>query len=88
MIDFLKHQSVLKDFSKEVIILKNYPRTFIWKLLLENPTKYYKLWINTYPEINCQYIHTKGVPFSLKLIFLLTLLRIYPYIHKIIKALK
>ena len=88
VIDFLKHQSVLKDFSKEVIILKNYPRTFIWKLLLENPTKYYKLWINTYPEINCQYIHTKGVPFSLKLIFLLTLLRIYPYIHKIIKALK
>lgn len=85
VIEFLKKESLINIFSNEVIILKYYPRIFIWKLMQQAPASYYKLWLNTYPEINSRYIFTKGIPFSLKIIFLLTIFKIYPIIWKILK---
>lgn len=82
-----KHHMTIK-YKNEIVRMKYTPRVFLWQLVLEKPNQYVPIWRNIYPEINRQYLFTKGVPFSLKLIFLLTLLRIYPYIHKIIKALK
>lgn len=85
VLNFLEEKGLSRRFSNEIVILKNYPRIFIWKLLLEKPKKYHKLWFNTYPEINKKYIKTKGIPFVLKAIFLLTLIGIYPYIYSFIK---
>lgn len=88
VLQFLHNNSLIHQFSNDIVILKNYSRIFIWKLLLKNPSLYYRLWINTYPEINCKYLFTKGVPFKLKLIFFLTLVRIYPILHNILKQKK
>ena len=79
-----KHRMTMK-YKNEIVRMKYTPRVFLWQFVLEKPHQYISIWKNIYPEINCQYLFTKGVPFSLKLIFLLTLLRIYPYIHKILK---
>lgn len=82
---FLEEHQLTMKYKNEIVRMKYTSRVFLWKFVLEKPHQYISIWENIYPEINCQYLFTKGVPFSLKLIFLLTLLRIYPYIHKILK---
>lgn len=82
-----KHQMTTK-YKNEIVRIKYTPRVFLWQFVLEKPNQYISIWKNIYPEINWQYLFTKGVPFPLKLIFSLTLLRIYPCIYRILKALK
>ncbi len=85
VLDFLKEKGLDKGYKNEIVKLKYTPRVFLWSLVLEIPSQYIPIWKNIYPEINRQYFFTKGVPFSLKLIFFLTLIRIYPFIHRVLK---
>ena len=82
-IDFLKAKGCIEQYTNELVKLKNSARVFLWHLLMSNPKKYYKLWLSVYPEINWKYPFTKGINIRLRVIFLLTTLRIYPFIYKL-----
>lgn len=84
---FLKQEQADKRYKNVLIQSKANVRGFLMPQLQKN-NKYYKLWYNTFPELNRQYLFAKGPSISIKVIFLLTLLRIYPYMHQILKALK
>lgn len=84
---FLKQQQHDKQYKNELIQSKANVRGFLMPQL-QKSNKHYKLWYNTFPELNRQYLFAQGPSISIKVIFLLTLLRIYPYMHKILKALK
>lgn len=73
-IRFLKKNNVLDKYKDDVIIWKYCARHNIQHLL--NEKKYFKLWKNTYPEINKEYFGCKYVSLKGKLKFLLMLLRI------------
>lgn len=85
LLSFLERYRITSEYKNEIVRLKYTPRVFLWPFVMEKPNQYISIWEKIYPEINRQYLFTKGIPFSLKLIFMLTLLRIYPYIHKILK---
>ena len=72
-----------KEYRNELVVLKNSARVFLWPLLMDQPSKYYKKWKNVYPEINWQYLFISSIDPILRIIFFLTLLHIYPYIYKI-----
>lgn len=84
---FLRIQQADKQYKNELIQSKANVRGFLMPQL-QKSNKHYKLWYNTFPELNRQYLFAHGPSISIKVIFLLTLLRIYPYMHKILKALK
>ena len=84
---FLKQQQADKQYKNELIQSKANVRGFLMPQL-QKSNKHYKLWYNTFPELNRQYLFAKGPSFSIKVVFFLTLIKIYPYIHKILKALK
>ena len=85
LLSFLKSHHILTEYKNEIVRLKYTPRVFLWPYVLKKPNQYIPIWKNIYPEINYQYIFTKGISVSLKLIFLLTLIRIYPFIYKILR---
>ena len=85
VLEFLNKQDLISVYKMEIVKLKNTARYLIWPLLLEKPKEYLPIWRNIYPELNKKYLFTKGIPFSLKMVFLLTLVGIYPLIHKILK---
>ena len=84
---FLKQQQADKQYKNELIESKANVICFLMPHL-QKSNKHYKLWYNTFPELNRQYLFAKGPSFSIKVVFFLTLIKIYPYIHKILKALK
>lgn len=88
VIQFLQDNLATYQYSNEIIILKQYARSFIWRLLLQDPASYYKLWMNTYPEVNYKYLLTKGVPIRSKIIFFLTLIKISPILYRLLKKYK
>ncbi len=81
---FLKQQQADKQYKNELIQSKANVRGFLMPQL-QKSNKHYKLWYNTFPELNRQYLFAKGPSFSIKVVFFLTLIKIYPYIHKILK---
>lgn len=81
---FLKKQQTDKQYKNELIQSKANVRGFLMPQL-QKSNKHYKLWYNTFPELNRQYLFAKGPSFSIKVVFFLTLIKIYPYIHKILK---
>lgn len=81
---FLKQQQADKQYKNELIQSKANVRGFLMPQL-QKSNKHYKLWYNTFPELNRQYLFAKGPSFSIKVVFFLTLIKIYPYIHKIFK---
>lgn len=84
IIAYLNEESLENKYSKELVVLKNSARVFLWPLLMSNPHKYISLWRSIYPEINIRYPFTKGIDVRLRGIFFLTWLGIYPYMHKLI----
>ena len=84
VLSFLKANHQETFFPDEIVMLKQYPRIFIWKLLLDEPRKYYQLWHDTYPEINWRYPFVKGISLNLRIVFFLMLIRVYPFIYKLI----
>lgn len=85
LLSFLEKHNLTREYKNEIIRLKYTPRVFLWPYILKKPNQYIPIWKNIYPEINYQYLFTKKIPFTLKSIFLLTLLKIYPYIYRILK---
>lgn len=85
LMSFLQIHNLVNEYKNEIVRLKYTPRVFLWPFVLEKPDQYINIWKNIYPEINRKYLFTKGIPASLKLIFLLTQMRIYPLIHNILK---
>ena len=72
-IRFLKRHNALLRHKTDVIKWKKYTRDNLLPLL--GRYKYYKIWFNTYPEINYQYLFCSGIKFKEKLLFILYLLR-------------
>lgn len=82
---FLSGKKLLSKYATEVIVLKNSARVFLWPILMRHFRQNYRAWANVYPEINWQYPLKRGIDINLRIIFFLTLIGIYPLIHKIIK---
>ena len=82
---FLKEQRADKRYENELIQSKANVRGFLMPQL-QKSNKYYKLWYNTFPELNRQYLFAKGPSLAIKIVFFLTLIKIYPFIHKILRS--
>lgn len=76
LIKFLQQEKLISQYSSELKILKFQIKGFLLPLLKKN-LKYWKEWKQTYPEINITILFDKKISFGLRMVHLLTLLRIY-----------
>ena len=83
MLKYLNKCKLDKKYSKEIVVLKNSARVFLWPLFMKQPKKYYRKWLSVYPEINFKYPFTSGISLTLRLIFGLSVIGVYPFIYKI-----
>lgn len=74
-LEFLNQQGSIDSFPASVIIWKLSARNNILPLI--GKKDYYKMWINTYPEINKQVFVNSEISFRVKVAFLLQMLRLY-----------
>lgn len=79
---FAKDMGVYKTYANEFLSLKANTRGFLMPLMRHN-NKHYKKWINTFPELNWYYLFAKDTPLTLKLVFVLTEMGVYPAITKL-----
>lgn len=79
---FLKKNNVDKKYRNELILSKANVRGFLMPQFKKN-NKFYNLWSKTFPELNWQYFFSHGPSCSLKIVFFLTLLGIYPTVYKL-----
>ena len=86
--NFLRENKLEYKYRHEIVVLKNSARVFVWPLYMREPQKYRKLWRSIYPEINNTYPFTSGIRRSLRIIFFLANIGIYPYILRIIHRIK
>lgn len=86
--NFLRENKLEYKYRHEIVVLKNSARVFVWSLYMRKPQKYRKLWRSIYPEINNTYPFTSGIRRSLRIIFFLANIGIYPYILRIIHRIK
>ena len=84
ILKYLNKCKLDKKYSKEIVVLKNSARVFLWPLFMKQPKKYYRKWLSVYPEINSKYPFTLGISLTLRLIFGLSVIGVYPFIYKII----
>lgn len=82
IMDFLRSKNEYDKYRASILHLKHQVRGFLYPLLKEN-MKYYNQWYNTYPELNIQYVLAKKEPLSLKILFIVVLLRMYPILNRI-----
>lgn len=82
----LQKYKLYNRYKKELMQMKLKAREFMWPLVLKEPSKYIPIWASTFPELNWQYPLNQSAPFTLRLIFLFTLLRIYPYWYRCFRA--
>lgn len=80
-IEFLENRGVINDYKTAVIDWKLLTRNNLLPLIGRN--KYYKLWLNTYPEINKQIFTDDGFSLKAKFAFLFQIFRIYNLKKKI-----
>lgn len=76
LIKFLGQENILNQYSSELKLLKFQVKGFLLPLL-KRDLKYWKEWKQTYPEINISILFNKKISFGLRMVHLLTLLRIY-----------
>lgn len=76
LIKFLGQEKRLNQYSSELKLLKFQVKGFLLPLLKKD-LKYWKEWKQTYPEINISILFNKKISFGLRMVHLLTLLRIY-----------
>lgn len=81
---FLKDQQADKLYKNELIQSKANVRGFLMPQM-QKSNKYYKLWHKTFIELNWQYFFASGPSRSIKIVFFLTLIRVYPFIHRVLK---
>ena len=83
ILKYLNKCKLDKKYSKEIVVLKNSARVYLWSLFMKHPKKYYKKWLSVYPEINFKYPFTSGISLTLRAIFGLSVIGVYPFIYKI-----
>lgn len=83
VLEYLKKCKLDRKYAKEIVVIKNSARVFLWQLFMKQPKKYYKKWLSVYPEINMRYPFTSGIPLTLRFIFALSVIGVYPLIYKI-----
>ena len=88
IIRILESHNLCDYYDREIVVLKNYARVFIWHLYMRKPRKYRKLWRSIYPEINNKYPFTTGIGIKLRIIFFLANIGVYPYLLRFMKQIK
>lgn len=78
LIKFLQQEKLQIRYKQELTILKFQIKGFLLPLL-KSDLKYWKEWMNTYPEINISTLFNRRIPMGLRLVHLLTLFRIYHF---------
>ena len=84
VVSFLKKEGVCEKYKQELIQFKSCVRGFLMPQMKKS-NKYYKQWCGTYPELNRQFLLAKGFSRSLKLVYILTLLKVYPLFSRLRK---
>lgn len=83
ILSFIESVGLSSYLSDDTYILKYWARLQIGPITYMN--KYYKLWNNTYPEIDRYFLNIKNIPIKLLLNYLLVKSHIYGLFSKILK---
>lgn len=74
LVDFFKKNGLYEQYEGEILTILTQKREWLGPLLRNN--KYYKIWKNTYPEINKRMLLNKNVALKRKVKFFIHYLRI------------
>ena len=85
LLSFFEMNNATEQFEKYFTVMKMKSRGCI--ACLVNQKKYYKMWRETYPEIDGHVLKDKYVPFYDKVRYIFCYLRIMPYIQTILRLL-
>lgn len=86
IIEVLHRHNLLQKYAIEVLKLKHTARSMLFPAVLQEPKKYIRMWASMFPELNWKYPFLSSEPLTLRIIFVLTLWRIYPYLRKWLKV--
>lgn len=81
IINLLIDKKIYTSSSPEILNIKNHTRLHLTPFI--NQWRFYKLWINRYPEINWRFLFARKISKREKIRFLIRLVGIYPLIVKI-----
>ncbi len=82
IIDLLLTNNTFSVNSAEILNMKNHCRLNLVPYL--TCWNFYRLWLNTYPEINIRFAFSKGIPLRQKLRFYSRMFGLYPLINRIL----
>lgn len=82
VIKMLVENGIFTENSAEILNIKNHCRLNL--ILYMSSWRFYKLWLNSYPEINLKFIYTRGLSCRQRLRFYSRMFGIYPLIAKIL----
>lgn len=80
VINKLISEKVFVEKSAEILNIKNHCRFHLVPYI--NMWSFYRLWLNTYPEINIPFAYVKGIPIRQRLRFYSRLFGLYPVIAR------
>jgi glycosyltransferase involved in cell wall biosynthesis len=80
IIDFIKSHSSYDSCKNDLVVLKNTAREELLAVL--HKREYYRMWYNTYREINVRYLLIPGISVKDRLRFLIILLGLYPLVRR------
>lgn len=80
IIDKLVSEKYFIDKSAEILNIKNHCRLHLVHYI--NRWKFYKLWLNTYPEINVPFVYVSGIPLRQRCRFYSRMFGLYPLIAR------
>lgn len=81
---YAKNNGFYKEYEKDFLTLKFNIRGFLMPLMKQN-NRYWKEWIYCFPELNWKFLGLKSKPLSIKVIFLITMMGLYPLFSKLRK---
>lgn len=88
IVDILSDKDLSEAYYKPIIRLKGLVRSYLLPAVREEPRKYIRIWRSIFPDINFSYLFLSSEPLIFRIVFVLTLLGVYPYIYKCLKWLK
>lgn len=77
VLDIFEREGMIEEYASCIVSLKWNVKTRLWPLV--NNSNYRKMWSNTYSEINNKIIWNSNIKLFYKILYLLTLIRIFPY---------
>ncbi len=83
IISFLCQNGLEKKYEQEILLRKHIVKNAIWPVV--GNMSAYHLWRNLYPEIHCEILRNRNYSFRTKLLYVLTILGIYPLYLKLTK---